>query len=300
LSRPLLRIATRGSPLARFQADLVGSALVGGGAIDDVELIVVATTGDTISDVPISTIAGRGVFTSDVERAVLEGRADVAVHSAKDLPSSDLPPGLVLAAVPARGDVRDCLVGRSLDGLDAGAVVATGSRRRRIQLAHRRPDLTFIDVRGNIATRLEKVPDGGAVVIAVAALERLGLLGVATEILDTGVMLPQVGQGALALRCRADDAETIAALATIDDVEVHRAVDAERAYLARLGGGCEAPVGALARAAGSHGMIELEALLASDDAAVVLRRRVTGTDPLAIGTRLADELAAAVRSGGGR
>jgi hydroxymethylbilane synthase len=159
--------------------------------------------------------------------------------------------------------------------------------------------LAFVELRGNIATRLQRVPDGGAVVVALAALERLGLVDVVSEILEPDVMLPQVGQGALAVRCRAGDQATIDALSEIDDTTLHRAVDAERAYLARLGGGCDAPVGALATAVGLTGPIELEALLGSNDGTHLLRRRLTGTDPLALGTEIADDLIdAAGRAGG--
>ena len=284
-----------------FQAKFVGSELVRLGAVATFELVVVSTTGDAVLDVPIAQLPARGVFTTDVELAVLSGRADAAVHSAKDLPSSGLPPGLILSAVPARGDVRDCLVGCSLDALPAGASVATGSVRRRIQLAAVRPDLAFVELRGNIATRLQKVPAGGAVVVALAALERLGLLDAVSEVLEPDVMLPQVGQGALAVRSRADDVSTIDALSAIDDLAVHRAVDAERAYLARLGGGCDAPVGALATSTGPSGPIELEALLGSRDRLPVLRKTLTGTDPAALGTAIADHLLdAAARLGDAR
>ncbi len=169
-----------------------------------VELVVIATSGDQRRDVPVWELGGQGVFVKEVQAAVLDGRADVAVHSAKDLPSWT-PEGLVLAAITERADPRDALVGTRLADLQPGAQVATGSVRRRAQLAWVRPDLTFTGLRGNIGTRLERVPDGGAVVVAAAALARLGLLDRAAEILPTAVMLPQVGQGAIGVECRAGD-----------------------------------------------------------------------------------------------
>jgi hydroxymethylbilane synthase len=238
--------------------------------------------------VPLAEISGRGVFTTEVDQAVLDGRADVAVHSAKDLPAAVSVPGLVLAAVPERADVRDALVGRALSELPLGGIVATGAPRRRVQLAHVRPDLVFSEVRGNIGTRLARVPDGGALVVALAALDRLELTDTAVEVLSVETMLPQVGQGAIALRCRADDDETLGMLEMIDDLEVHRAVLAERAFLACLGGGCEAPVGAYATLAADG--IHLEAMLASLDGTQVIRRRALGADPLALGTALAEEM----------
>ncbi len=194
-----LRLATRGSALARWQAAEVARLLREVDPDRGVELVVVATTGDRRQDVPVWQMGGQGVFVKEVQAAVLEGRADAAVHSAKDLPSRT-EPGLVLAAIPKRADPRDVLVGSTLAGLGPGALVATGSVRRRAQLAWLRPDLTFAGLRGNIATRLDRVPTRGAVVMAMAALERLGLAARASEVLDVSVMLPQVGQGAIGVR----------------------------------------------------------------------------------------------------
>jgi len=219
---------------------------------------------------------------------VLDGRADVAVHSAKDLPASDTPDGLVLAAVPERADARDALVGSTLAALPAGARVATGSVRRRAQLASLRPDLTFAELRGNIATRLERAADYDAVVMAAAALLRLGLEGRADEYLEPSVMLPQVGQGALAVECRVDDDDTLGRVAAIDDARVHAAVDAERAYLAELGGGCELPCGALATLDGDD--VTIEVLLAAPDGHVVLRAHARDADPVVAGRTAAAEL----------
>ncbi len=211
MPRPL-RVATRGSELARWQARRV-AALLG----PETELVVVSTAGDQRVDVPIHAVGGTGIFVKEVQQAVLDGRADVAVHSAKDLPASDNPDGLVLAAVPERADPRDVLVGSTLEALPAGARVATGSVRRRAQLAALRPDLTFAELRGNIATRLDRATDFDAIVMAAAALERLGLDDRIDEYLEPSVVLPQVGQGALAVECRIDDDDTLARVAAIDD-----------------------------------------------------------------------------------
>ncbi len=189
MPRPL-RVATRGSELARWQAHRVATLLG-----DDTELVVVSTTGDQRTDVPIHAVGGTGIFVKEVQQAVLDGRADVAVHSAKDLPASDNPDGLVIAAVPERADPRDALVGSTLAALPAGARVATGSVRRRAQLAALRPDLTFAELRGNIATRLARAADYDAVVVAAAALVRLGLDDRADELLDPSVHAPAGGAG---------------------------------------------------------------------------------------------------------
>jgi hydroxymethylbilane synthase len=283
-----LRLATRGSTLARWQAVEVSRLLREKDPDRLVELVVVETTGDRRQDVPVWEMGGQGVFVKEVQAAVLEGRADAAVHSAKDLPSHAAP-GLALAAIPTRADPRDVLVGSTLAGLGPGARVATGSVRRRAQLAWLRPDLTFAGLRGNIATRLDRVPARGAVVMALAALERLGLAGRAAEVLEISVMLPQVGQGAIGVECRADDEATAAALASIDDAPSRTCVEAERSFLARLGGGCDLPVGAYA-VAGSHG-ITVEGLIASPDGRVMLRGADSGDSP-SLGANLAERLLA--------
>ena len=265
----MLRIATRGSALARWQADHVGS-LVG----VPYELVIVDTTADRRLDVPIWEMGGKGVFVKEVQAAVLDGRADIAVHSAKDLPSVTVA-GLVLAAVPERGDPRDALVGATLAGLAPGAVVATGSVRRRAQLASLRPDLTFAGLRGNMATRLEKAAGFDAIVVAAVALQRLGWADRITEVLSPSDVLPQVAQGALAVECRRDDPETLALVAAIEHGASRRAVDAERGFLAELGGDCDLPAGAYAVVAGD-GIVTLTAVLAGLDGHVVLRHEERG------------------------
>ena len=282
----MLRIATRGSALARWQAERVGALLPG-----PVEYVLVTTAGDRDQRADLHAIGGTGVFAKEVQQAVLDHRADIAVHSAKDLPSST-PDGLVLAAVPERADPRDALVGATLDSLPTGGRVGTGSVRRRAQLAAARPDLVFAPLRGSIETRLRKRIDEGhdAVVVAVAALERLGLMDQVGEVLAPAVLLPQAAQGALGVECRADDAATLDRLAEIDDPVAHRAVRAERAFLAELGGGCNLPCGALAVVDPESDELVLDALLATLDGSIVLRTRVMGSDPLDVGERAARDL----------
>ena len=283
-----LRLATRGSPLALWQARHVAGLL---GV--DTELVVVETTGDHHQDRPIWELGGQGIFVKEVQSAVLEGRADAAVHSAKDLPSL-LTPGLTIAAVPGRADPRDVLVGARLGDLAPGAPVATGSVRRRAQLAWVRPDLTFLNLRGNIATRLDRIPPGGAVVMAAAALQRLDLSPPVTDVLDVHTMVPQVGQGAIAVECRSDDRRTLDQLRPADETAAHTCVDAERAFLARLGGSCELPVGAHAEG-GPAGRVRIEGMLASLDGRSVLRSGVEGAaeEAPALGVALAEQLLAA-------
>lgn len=282
-----IRAATRGSPLARWQADRVAELLVAAGA-DAVEPVVVETAGDLDRTTPLEQLGGQGVFVKEVQAAVLDGRADIAIHSAKDLPAAT-PDGLVLAAVPERGDPRDALVGCRWDDLPEGATVATGSIRRRAHLAHRRPDLAFPGLRGNIATRLAKAADFDAIVVAMAALDRLDLSPDVVDPLEPDVLLPQVGQGALAIECRAGDAAAVDLLARIEDGDARRAVDAERGFLAELGAGCDLPVAAHARVL-AGGRVELTAALSSPDGGVLLLDNRTGDDPETLGRTAARHL----------
>ncbi|HET6952787.1 MAG TPA: hydroxymethylbilane synthase [Acidimicrobiales bacterium] len=270
-----LRVATRGSTLARWQADHVVALLARAEPDLDVEVVVVETGGDRRRDVPIWELGGKGVFVKEVQAAVLDGQADIAVHSAKDLPSAT-PEGLVIAAVPERADVRDGLVGAALDDLPAGALVATGSLRRRAQLAHARPDLRFTGLRGNMATRVDAVGRDGidAVVVAAAALDRLGWSDRIAERLPVEVVLPQVGQAALAVECRAGDGETRTLLGVIESLPGRRAVDAERGFLAELGGDCSLPAAAHATLSGDS--LRVRGLVAAPDGTVVLRHEVSG------------------------
>ncbi|MFP5256169.1 MAG: hydroxymethylbilane synthase [Acidimicrobiia bacterium] len=279
----MIRVATRGSALARWQAEHVASLLRASEPDLEVELVVVDTQGDRRLDVPIWELGGKGVFAKEVQAAVLHGRADLAVHSAKDLPSTTVP-GLVIAAVPERGDPRDALVGSSLADLPEGAEVATGSLRRQAQLAALRPDLRFVGLRGNMATRLAKAADHDAVVVAAVALERLGLGDQITQVLDVDQVLPQVAQGALAVECRVDDADLRARLAGIEHADSRRCVDAERAFLAELGGDCSLP--AAAHATIVDGDVEVRGLLASVDGRTVLRH--SGPDGAGMARHLLD------------
>ena len=275
----VLRIATRGSALALWQAERVAEMLG-----SPSELVIIETRGDQDTTSPIHAIGGTGVFVKEVQEAVLRGEADLAVHSAKDLPAITME-GLILAAVPERADARDALVGSRLEKLPQGARIGTGSVRRRSQLAAIRPDLEFGELRGNIGTRLGKAADFDAIVVAAAALDRLGLGDRIAERLEPSVMLPQVAQGALGVECRVDDAEALVALAAIDDAIAHLAVKAERAFLAALGGGCDVPVGAYATIK-SGGMISMQALVAQEDGSSVRRAKGVGSDPDALGRSL--------------
>lgn len=283
-----LRAATRGSPLARWQAERVAALLRAVDPSVRVELVVVDTQGDRRLDVPIWELGGKGVFAKEVQAAVLDGRADLAVHSAKDLPSGSVP-GLVIAAVPERGDPRDALVGSTLAELPEGAEVATGSLRRQAQLAAARPDLRFVGLRGNMATRIAKAAEHDAVVVAAAALDRLGLAGEIAERLPVEVVLPQVAQAALAVECRADDTELLTLLRRIEDPSTRRCVDTERAFLAALGGDCSLP--AAAHATLVDGRLSLEGRLAAVDGSRVLRHVVVGDDA-SVGAEVATHLLA--------
>ena len=238
-----VRIATRSSAQARTQAEAVGALIASAVPGTNVEYVFVDTQGDINATTPLHLMGGQGIFVKEVQRAVLDGRADVAVHSAKDLPSAQAE-GLVLGAIGERRTPNDALVGCSLDQLAQGATIATGSVRRRAQLMRLRPDPQFVDLRGNIQTRLSKIPDGGAIVMAIAALEILGLTDQISQVLDIDVAVPMVGQGSVAVEARIDDQETLFILQAIDHGPSRRAVETERAFLVDLGAGCSQPVAA--------------------------------------------------------
>lgn len=249
IDRPI-RIATRASRLALWQAEYVRAAIEKLSPGRAVELVHVVSKGDAVRDRPLHAVGGVGLFTKEVQQLVLDGGADLAVHSLKDLPT-ETHRELVLAAVPPRGPVGDVLAGsrgRTLAELPAGACLATSSLRRSAQLRRHRPDLAIVDIRGNVETRLAKVADQGldGVVLAAAGIERLGLADRIAERIPFAVMLPAVGQGALGIECRADDDATRTLLARLDDRPTRLAVEAERAFLRRLQGGCTVPIGALA------------------------------------------------------
>jgi hydroxymethylbilane synthase len=282
-----LRAATRGSALARWQTDHIATLLRSVHPNVEIEPVIVETTADRRLDIPIAAMGGKGVFVKEVQAAVLDGRAELAVHSAKDLPSTTVE-GLLLAGVPLRADPRDALVGTSLADLAPGAHVATGSARRRVQLAHLRPDLRMSGLRGNIATRLGRVGEFDAVVMAKAALDRLELSPPVVDVLDADVLVPQVGQGTLAVECRADDHDLVALLEAITDPDSRRTLDAERAFLAELGGDCNLPAGA--HAVADNGRVRLTGVLASTDESVLRRLTLEGADGEATGRELARRL----------
>lgn len=246
-----LRIGTRGSPLARWQAEWVAAQLRESHPDLDVQLVEIKTGGDRDRNTPLAALGGTGLFTKEIQHALLRGDVDVAVHSLKDLPTQ-VADGLALAAVPPREEVADALIAPrhgTLEALPPGAKVGTGSPRRRAQLLWLRPDLDVVGLRGNVETRLAHAIDGrlDAVVLAEAGLRRLELEGRITEQLGPPRFLPAVGQGALGIECRSEDAETLALLAVLDDPDTRPAVLAERAALAELEAGCMVPLGAWGR-----------------------------------------------------
>jgi hydroxymethylbilane synthase len=279
-----LRLATRRSPLALIQSRYVQQRLAELGI--ESELVLIETKGDREADVDLATLGGQGVFAVEIQRALLWDDADVAVHSAKDLPSTS-PKGLALASVPQRLDGADVIVGRSLAGLGPGATVATGSPRRRALLLERRPDLHVVPLRGNMATRLAVPGTNGvdAIVAAIAALERMGEESKVSERLDPSWFVPQVGQGALALEARVDDHETRAALDQLNDLNACTAVTAERAFLAELGAGCSIPGGAHAVVEG--GNVTLSGVMLAPDGTRSVRGELVGSDAVEIGRDLA-------------
>jgi hydroxymethylbilane synthase len=261
-----------------------------------VELVEIETSGDRVRDVALTQIGGDGVFTKEIQRALLAGTVDVAVHSLKDLPTTHVE-GLTLAAVPARGPVGDVFVSRRharFDELPTGAVVGTSSLRRRAQALHRRPDLRPVNLRGNVETRLRKLEAEGldAIILARAGLERLGLSGHVTEVLDPAWMLPAVGQGALGLECRADDREALALLGPLNDLPTRQAVLAERAMLRGLGGGCLVPVGALAALRGEELALRGVVLPPDGTRRVEVEAAGVAERPEALGQRVAEALLA--------
>ena len=271
----MLVIASRGSQLALWQARWVQAQLAGLGRDSVIE--IVKTTGDKITDVPLAKVGGKGLFTKEIEEALLDGRADLAVHSLKDLPT-ELPEGLALAAVPEREDPHDAVVGKPLAELGRGARIGTSSLRRAAQLRHLRPDLLLESVRGNLDTRLRKLDEGqyDAIVLAAAGLKRLGWAGRIAEILPASVMCPAVGQGALAIETRASGAGRDAA-AALDHAATRNSVAAERALLAALGGGCQVPIGAHAET--RDGLLEMVALVASPDGSEQVSGEIQGPAP---------------------
>jgi hydroxymethylbilane synthase len=291
-----LTIATRKSTLALAQAQWVAAQLAELEPGLVVRLEKLSTQGDKILDVPLAQVGGKGLFVKEIEEALLDGRADLAVHSMKDLPA-EIPPGLVIAGVSSREDVRDALVARKgwrLAQLPGGAQVGTSSLRRRAQLLALRPDLEIVSIRGNVETRLRKLEELSldAVVLASAGLARLGLEGRITERLAVETLLPAVGQGALGLECREDDARTRGLALALSDAGAAAAVEAERAFLARLEGGCQVPIAGYAVAEGED--VAFSGLVASleGDRVVRGRGRARRTQAASLGRQVAEEVLA--------
>ncbi len=259
-----------------------------------VEVVPLVSSGDLIHEKPIRALGTQGVFTKEIQAAVLTGRADIAVHSAKDLPTVAVS-GLEMVAVLKRGEVRDALVGCAVADLHEGSVVATGSPRRRAQLSYIHPGIVFSELRGNIESRLRHSTEVDAVVVAAVALQRLGLEEYVTDLLPVELMLPQVGQGAIAVECRQEDLWIKDILGRIDDHPSRMAVQAERAFMFRIGqvgnygGACTLPVAALAQI-GQDGSWVMKGMLASEDGLTMLREEAEGSDPMALANVIADRI----------
>jgi len=289
-----LRIGTRGSALARWQAESARASLeeAGFGA----ELVLIRTSGDRERETPLRSLGGKGIFIKELEDALLEDRVDLAVHSMKDVPT-EIPAGLRIAAICSREDVRDALVSRgglTLDRLPRGARIGTGSLRRQAQLLARRPDLEMAEIRGNVDTRLAKLDRGeyDAIVLAKAGLQRLGLAGRITELLSTDICLPAAGQGAIGIEVRAGDESVLSAVAKLDHAETRVAVEAERTVLAALEGGCQVPIGVWARMEGSDLAIDACVLAADGSDSLRARRAGPPRDAQTLARQVAEELLA--------
>lgn len=284
----MLVIGSRGSQLALWQARWVQSRLQAEGIESRIEII--KTTGDKILDVPLAKVGSKGLFTKEIEEALLDGSVDLAVHSLKDMPT-ELPDGLTLAAIPEREDVRDAIIGSTLDALPQGALVGTSSLRRTAQLRALRPDLKVESVRGNVDTRLRKLDEGQyqAIMLAAAGLRRLGWADRIAQYIDPAVMCPAVGQGALAIETRTDRVEVAASL---EHRDTRVAVTAERALLGALGGGCQVPIGANATVDGDT--VHLRGIVAAPDGSNVVRGNLSGhaSEAASIGKTLAEQLMA--------
>jgi hydroxymethylbilane synthase len=288
-----LKLGTRGSALALWQANWTKAELEKRWPRLTVELVPIKTTGDKILDVPLAKIGGKGLFTKEIDEALLDGRIDLAVHSMKDVPFQ-LPDGIDFAAIPEREDPRDAFIsnGPRLDELPDAARIGTSSLRRQVQLRHRFPRLNLVTLRGNVDTRLRKLAAGefDGIILAAAGLKRLGHEQRITQILDDDIMVSAVGQGALGIVCRAGDSSTRSLLQALDHAPTRTAVTAERGLLRALGGSCQVPVAGKARLAG--GQLILKGLIASLDGTRVLTEEVTGgtDDPANLGIQLGQKL----------
>ncbi|GIQ70198.1 porphobilinogen deaminase [Xylanibacillus composti] len=295
-------VGTRQSHLAMTQTGHVIAALESicreQGLPYTFEVKKIVTKGDRILDVTLSKVGGKGLFVKEIEQALMDGEIDMAVHSMKDVPS-ELPEGFVLGAVPEREDPRDCLISRvadSLDSLPPGAKIGTSSLRRSSQLKAYRPDLQVEWIRGNIESRMRKLETDGfdAVILAAAGLHRVGWQDQITAYIPEDISIPAVGQGALGIECREDDREALSLLSRLHHAETAQCVEAERAFLARLNGGCQVPLGAYAELRQIEGkpVIELSGMVGSPDGQTLLREKQSGTEPAKLGIQVADKLLA--------
>jgi hydroxymethylbilane synthase len=285
-----LRIGSRGSQLALWQANHISSLLREQG--HEVEIEIIKTTGDKITDVALAMVGTKGMFTKEIEEALAENRVDFAVHSLKDLPT-ELPPGFELVAITTRVNPRDVFLSVKYDSVKAlpkGALVGTSSLRRQAQLKVSRPDLVIHPLRGNVDTRVRKLEEGGydAIILAAAGLTRLGKTQLVKEVLSEEFMCPAAGQGALGIEIRAGDAQMRQYLAFLDDADARAATTCERALLNKLGGGCQVPIGAFAEV--HDGTLSLTAIVAQPDGSLILREQQTGTDPVALGEHVGEIL----------
>ena len=287
-------IGTRGSPLALWQANWIKGQLEELHKETTVELVVIKTSGDKIQDVPLAKVGGKGLFTKEIEESILKYESDIAIHSMKDVPVK-LPPGLAMSVVTQREDPHDALISKNnvkLADLPQGAKVGTGSFRRTTQLLSYRPDLEVVPMRGNLETRLKKLETEGldAIILAVAGLKRLGMADNITEIIPPEIMLPGGGQGAVGIESRSEDMSIMSMIFALDDEDTHTAVDAERAFLTRLQGGCQVPIGVYAIV--QEETIHLRGLVGSLDGKTILKAEKTGPteDPGWLGNELAQEI----------
>lgn len=292
MNRPLV-VATRRSALALTQTGQVCATLEQAWPHLSIDMLQLTTRGDQILDVALSKVGGKGLFTQEIETALLEGRADFAVHSMKDMPA-DFPEGLIIGAVPIRQDPRDVLISKNqlqFEELPEGAKVGTSSMRRALCLQSVRPDLEILPLRGNIDTRLRKLETEGldGIVLAAAGLMRMGWIDRATQYLSEDMMLPAVGQGALAIECKASDETILKILSAIEDAATRIRTSAERSFLRRLHGGCQVPIGGHAQLLG-NGQIRLVGLVGKPDGSQVLRCEHFGYNPEELGIQAAEEL----------
>lgn len=290
----MFKIGSRGSDLALWQTNFVKKKLEDAYPALSFEVKIITTTGDQMLDTALSKIGDKGLFTRQIENALLNGEIDLAVHSLKDLQTAQ-PVGLTIGAVLERETPNDVLLSsryNSIDELPKGARVATGSLRRKSQLLHYRPDLSITEIRGNVPTRIRKLDESelDGMILAYAGVHRLGLDSRIRQVIPFGIMLPAVGQGAMAVEVRADDTKVREIASVLDDTETRNCVTAERAFLRRLEGGCQVPIGAMARVEGDR--IYLEGVVGSLDGDKNLRERITGdtADADALGTGLAEQM----------